>query len=57
MVLANQDIRNAARAAKVPMWAIADKQGIGEISLIRRLRHELSKEEKLEILKVIAELK
>lgn len=57
MEQANQDIRNAARAAKVPLWAIADKLEIGEISLIRKLRHELSDEDKQAIFKIIAELK
>ncbi|HNX81703.1 MAG TPA: hypothetical protein PKL77_06110 [Candidatus Omnitrophota bacterium] len=57
MKKANQDIRNAAKAASVPLWAIAEKQGKGELSLIRKLRHELSEEEKSAILKIIADLK
>lgn len=57
MKKANQDIRSAAKTASVPLWAIAEKQGMGELSLIRKLRHELSEDEKKAILKIIAELK
>jgi len=38
---ANQDLRNAARDAGVPLWAIADVLHISEPIMTRKLRREL----------------
>ena len=38
---ANQDLRNAAKAAKVPLWRIAEKLGCSEPTMTRKLRREL----------------
>ena len=38
---ANQDLRNAARDAGVPLWAIADVLHISEPTMTRNLRREL----------------
>ena len=52
----NTDIRNAAKAANIYLWQIADALGIADSSFSRRLRKELSKEEKDRILKIVKEL-
>lgn len=49
----NQDIRDAATAAGVRLWRIADALGITDGTLSRRLRHELPQSEKERILEVI----
>ena len=54
--LFNTDIRNAAKAANIYLWQIADALGIADSSFSRRLRKELSKEEKDRILKIVKEL-
>lgn len=57
MVKANMDIRQTAKDAKIPLWQIAAKLGINEVTLVRRLRFELSENDKQEIYRIIAELK
>lgn len=52
----NNDIRVAAVSSGVKMWRIADKLGIADCSLSRKLRRELSAEEKKRILSIIDEL-
>ena len=47
------DIRAAARAAKVPLWKIADELGVSELTVSRRLRHELPDLEKEELFSII----
>lgn len=54
--MVNQDIRKAAAEAGVKLWQIADALGIADSSFSRRLRKELSKEEKDRILKIVKEL-
>lgn len=54
---ANIDIRSEARAARVPLWAVAAKMGIAELTLIRKLRFELPEAEKQEIRELIQQLK
>lgn len=44
--MTNMDIRFRARVAGVPLWKIAEKMGISEPTIMRRLRKELSPEEK-----------
>jgi ribosome maturation protein Sdo1 len=53
---ANQELRNAAKTAKVPLWAIADVLQISEPSMTRKLRRELGETEKRKILGIISAL-
>ena len=52
----NTDIKQAAKAAGVRLWQIADKIGIADSSFSRRLRYELPDNQKQEIYAIIAEL-
>ncbi|MDL2248631.1 hypothetical protein LJB89_02935 [Tyzzerella sp. OttesenSCG-928-J15] len=49
----NKDIRTAASAANMPLWQVADKLGINDSQLSRKLRYELSDTEKQKILAII----
>lgn len=42
----NQEIRSAVKEAGIKMWQLADEVGIADTTLCRRLRHELSEDEK-----------
>lgn len=53
----NSDIREAAKSAGVFLWQIADRCGITDAYFSRKLRRELSEEEKQKLLGIIAELK
>ncbi len=52
----NLDIRKAAQAAGVRLWQIAAELGINDGNFSRKLRKELSTEEKAKIYTVIARL-
>lgn len=52
----NSDIRFAAQEANIRLWQIAEALGIADCSLSRKLRRELSPEEKEHILQIIREL-
>ena len=52
----NQDIRRTAAGAGVKLWQIADALGIADCSLSRKLRKELSQEEKEKIFSIIEKL-
>lgn len=52
----NVYIKDYARRKKVPLWQVADAEGIAESTLIRRLRHEVPEEEMDRILKEIDDL-
>lgn len=54
--MTNQDIRLAAAGAGVKLWQVADALGIADSSLSRKLRKELSEEEKSRIFLIIKEL-
>lgn len=54
---ANLDIRAAASDAGVRLWQIADALGITDASFSRKLRKELPEDSKLEIFRIVAELK
>ena len=49
----NADIRAAARQNNVKLWEIAEYLGIWDTALSRKLRRELSKEQKDAILEAI----
>jgi len=52
----NRDIKLFARGAGVPLWKLAKALGVSEPTLTRRLRMELSKDEKKRIHSLINEL-
>jgi len=56
MKKANEDIRLAARSAKINLWEIADVLGMHDANFSRELRHELPQEEKDKIFSIIDEL-
>lgn len=49
----NKEIREAARAAGVRLWQIADDMSVSEATLIRKLLHELPEAKKQEVLSII----
>ena len=55
-LMANTEIRRAAKAAGVPLWAIAQRLGVSEATITRRLRVELSAADRTRILSEIKEL-
>lgn len=54
---ANNEIRKAAKSARVPFWRLAEYMEISETAMSRKLRHELSDSEREEMLAAIEELK
>lgn len=54
--MANMDIRFKAKAAGVPFWKIGEKLGVTEVTIVRRLRKELSPEQKKMYLDVIQQI-
>lgn len=54
--MCNSDIRIKAKESGVYMWQIAAKLNICDMTLVRKLRHELSDEEKAKIFAIIEEL-
>jgi len=55
--LKNIDIRFEATKAGVKLWQIAEKLGMNDGNFSRKLRRELSEDEKAHIRVIIAELK
>lgn len=56
MAVKNQDIRDAAKKSGIKLWQIAEKLGIWDATLSKKLRKELPQEEKEKIISIIAEL-
>ena len=56
MTLANQEIRTSAKKSGVPFWKIALEIGVSEPTFTRKMRLELSDEEKTKILDIIKKL-
>ena len=54
--MANSDIKLIAAVKGVKLWQVADKLGIADGSLSRKLRKELSQEEKEHILQIITQI-
>ncbi len=54
---ANQNVRDAARIAGIPLWRIAMQAGISEPTLTRWLRVPLSEDRERRIVRAIEELK
>lgn len=53
---ANADIRETAKQAGVRLWQIADELGINDGNFSRKLRRELSADEKAKIYDIISQL-
>ncbi|MBE2973390.1 hypothetical protein [Priestia megaterium] len=53
----NNDIRSAISNAQLTTWLVAEKLGVHENTLFRKLRKELPNEEKTKIMKAINALK
>lgn len=49
----NQEIRTAARNARVPLWKIADALGVSEATFTRMMRRELPKDKHDQIMSII----
>lgn len=49
----NMNILNRKKAAAVPLWRIADELKISEMTLQRRLRHQLPADQEAEVLEAI----
>ena len=56
-VQANHDLRAELRAAAIPLWAVAEKLGCCENTVIRKLRTELSAEDKQAFVQAIKDIK
>ena len=55
MIRRNMEIRKKAKTLGVSLWMVAQVMGISEATMTRKLRNELSEEEKQQILKIIEE--
>lgn len=54
--MANCDVRQAAASAGVKLWQIADVLGIADCNFSRKLRKELTQDEKEKVLAIIVDL-
>lgn len=54
--MANETIKNYAKQNRVRLWEVAERLGIQDSALSRKLRKELPQEEKEKILTVIENL-
>ena len=54
--MANRDIRRTAAASGVRLWEIASQLGIADCNFSRKLRRELSENEKAKIMNIIKRL-
>lgn len=52
----NTDIRQAAKNASVRLWQIADALGINDATFSRKLRHELTPDDKSKVYAIIAQI-
>lgn len=57
MLKANGELRAELKAANIPLWRIAEKLGVHENTVIRRMRTELSNENLQAFKKALAEIK
>ena len=54
--MANKEIRCAAGGCGIRLWQVADALGMNESAFSRKMRKELSQEEKEKILSIIDKL-
>lgn len=52
----NKDIREAAKRAGVCLWEVAERLGMNDGNFSRKLRKELSSQEREKIMEIINEL-
>ena len=52
----NKDVREAAKQAGVCLWQIAERLGINDGNFSRKLRRELTSQERERIMEIINEL-
>ena len=52
----NEQIRKEAKCKGVHLWQIADQIGLTDCNFSRKLRHELPKEDRERILRIISEI-
>ena len=50
----NERIRQAAKAAHVPLWKLAERLNVSEATMTRMLRRDLTQEKEEKILALIA---
>lgn len=55
--MCNQDIKEEIKRTGLFQYQIADKLGVCEMTLIRRMRKELPESERVRIRSIVAELK
>lgn len=55
-ITSNKEIRNAAKESGVFLWQVAEKLGITDGNLSRKLRRELLPAEREKVLNIIREL-
>lgn len=55
-MMANREIKEAAKKSGVRMWQIAERIGVHEGTFCRKMRHDVSQQERVEIMAIIAEL-
>lgn len=53
---ANIEIRTRLKETNIPQWRLAEQLGQSEGTFCRKMRHELSEEEKQQVLRVLEEL-
>ena len=56
MAQKNEDIRNEAKRRSVKLWMIAEAMNMNDGNFSRKLRHELSQDEKQRIFEIIDKL-
>lgn len=52
----NLTIRDEASRSGVRLWQVAERMGLTEFTLSRKLRHELSDEDQARVLEIIRDL-
>lgn len=57
MKIANEDIRLIIFESKIPMWKIAQEYGCTDTTFSKKLRVELTQEEKDKIISIIEKIK
>ena len=54
--MCNQEIRNAAKENGVKLWQVAERIGINDSNFSRKLRKELSDDERKKVLGIIMDI-
>lgn len=51
--MANQDLKEKMRNSKIPQWKVAHEMGVSEMTLIRKMRFNLSNDDRKKVLLAI----